>query len=50
MRILLIVMMLVGSLVLVGLSIWFLDLDFLWPASPLLFIAFMATQNHGTTP
>lgn len=42
MRLLLIGIMLAGTVVLLFLTVWFRDLDFLWPCAPLLFIAGMA--------
>ena len=42
MRLLLIATMLAATAVLLFLTFWFWDLDFLWPCAPLIFIACMA--------
>lgn len=49
MRLFLIGSMLAGTAVLLFLTIWFWDLEFIWPCAPLLFIALMAAEPKASS-
>lgn len=49
MRLLLIIAMMSGTVVLLFLTVWFWDLEFLWPCAPLLFIVLMAMEPRASS-